>query len=118
MITPEILKRIRFENNDISQNELAKKLGVSKQYISDLERGKSPISHKFEAKLRELGFLIEKEENPLSQYIEDLQKKLSQEQLDLLFKMIVKEPELMIFAAKAIEGDDVFLDRFYKIIKG
>lgn len=59
MITPEKLKEIRFKNNNMSQQKFADIVGVSKQYISDLERGKKPISLNFEKKLIEKALLLE-----------------------------------------------------------
>jgi transcriptional regulator with XRE-family HTH domain len=62
VITPKILKEIRFKNNDMSQQEMADILEVSKQYISDLERGKKPISLNFEKKLIEKGLVLEQKQ--------------------------------------------------------
>jgi transcriptional regulator with XRE-family HTH domain len=58
LITPDRIKRIRFENK-LSQQELADKLDVSKQYISDLEREIKPISKKFVDKIKQAGLLID-----------------------------------------------------------
>lgn len=61
MITPEKIKEIRFINK-LKQEDLAKILGVTNEYISRLENGRKPITHKFEMKLRKEGLLEEEKE--------------------------------------------------------
>ena len=41
----ELIKEYRYDH-DISLDELAKKVGCSKQYLNFLERGVNPVSHK------------------------------------------------------------------------
>ena len=53
MTTPEELKKIRI-NLNLDQNQFADKLGYSRQFISDLERGVKPITEKTEIKLKNI----------------------------------------------------------------
>jgi len=62
MLTSEKLKKIR-KKAGYDQLKFAEIMGVSRQYISDLERAVKPLSHKFEMKLIEKG-LISTEQEP------------------------------------------------------
>jgi transcriptional regulator with XRE-family HTH domain len=58
MIDSKKLKEIR-TSNGFDQLQFAEKLGVSRQYISQMERGAKEVSYKFEAKLKQLGLIPE-----------------------------------------------------------
>lgn len=47
------LKKLRVLN-DMTQNELAKKIGISQSYLSQLERGQREINYEVKQKIEEI----------------------------------------------------------------
>ncbi len=104
MITADSLKEIRFKNK-LSQDELAEKLGVSKQYISCLERGVKNITHKFETKLEQLGLLPEEQEKTAPNQRPEWLKNLTENEELTLQKMLEQHKELISLFFGACTGE-------------
>jgi len=51
------LEKLRFENNRMTQQELGNLLGVSKQHISSIEKGKATLTPKNLQKLKDAGLI-------------------------------------------------------------
>ena len=100
-ITAEKIKEIRKENN-LSQEQLGDILGVHPQYISNIERGTKPVSHKLIEKLEQKGLLIYEEASPERP---DWLKDLTQKEELMLQEMIEKDKELLSLFFGACNGD-------------
>ena len=105
---PETLRKIR-ENANLSQEELAKKLNMSKQYMSYLETGKKKIGQKFLDKLFSLtefqDINLEDYEKEASPERPDWLKNLSEIEELQLQEMIEKDKELLSLFFGACSGD-------------
>jgi transcriptional regulator with XRE-family HTH domain len=120
MIKPEQLKKIRIEKN-LSQEEMASKLGCTQFYLSHLENGKKPITHKFELKLKALGY-IDEESILEAEYQAELKEcaELMKKEPTLLKEIIaaiIKDPVASRIAAAAINGDKEAIDKFSNYMK-
>ena len=63
MISSEKIKGI-IHDLKISQEDFAEKVKVSPEYLSRVINNKVPVSHKFETKLKELGYLQQEKTAP------------------------------------------------------
>jgi transcriptional regulator with XRE-family HTH domain len=116
MITPEKIKEIRLSKN-LSQEDFALKLGVSNEYISRIENGKNPVTHKLQDKLFKLGFLSDQEKTPeaiLNTWGQALD--LTESEKKLLASALVKDKEVCFYLFKALNGDVSALEKLKKLI--
>jgi transcriptional regulator with XRE-family HTH domain len=111
MITPELLKKIRTENN-LTQEEFANKLGVTSVYLCRLETEAKPITHKFEMKLKESGFL--QEEVALKKEWFD---RLTESELQTLEKITKEDKAALILFLDAVNGDIAKIELLSQYLK-
>ena len=109
---PEELRKLRL-TVDISQQELADKLDVTKQYYSMLETGKKKITNNFQEKLFALSEFkaLEKKEQVLT----PCQKCLGEEMKyleGLVIFAVDNHPALLALALQAIKKHPQELKRF------
>jgi transcriptional regulator with XRE-family HTH domain len=114
MITPEKLKEIRIQNK-LSQDDLAQITGVHYQYISDLERGVKPISHKFSEKLKQKGLI--KDEGKKEAIREKWFDRLTESELQTLEKITKEDKAALILFFNAINGDIAKIELLSQYLK-
>lgn len=115
MLTPKEIKKIRFEN-ELSQQKFADSLGVTKQYISDIETEKSPVSEKISNKIETI-FLIDeiKKSKDIDREIKAVLN-LTDNELELLINALNKDKPLCLLLFQSINGDSAALERLKKIL--
>jgi transcriptional regulator with XRE-family HTH domain len=115
MLIPKEIKKIRFEN-ELSQQKFADLLGVTKQYISDIETGKSPVSEKISNKIQSMFFAdkIKKNQDINNAIKEKLN--LTEDEFKLLIDALHKDKPICLVLFQAINGDVAALERLKKII--
>lgn len=112
MITPDEIKEIIYEQR-LSQEEFALKINVTPEYLSRVLNGKNPVSHKFEAKLKELG-LLEEPAPPQPEWQKELN--LTDSECEKLFKTVKENKYKLFLAVDALNGEEESKKTLFKLL--